>query len=224
MNATAARTLRAGLAGLAAVAAAGCVSMAAPAPLPILGGPSVAALGHSEVGIGAGTGLSAFPGAHSGGDGWLGRWRQGLGGGFDLGVDAMGVRRGDKGTFTMKAAGRYQAGPHTRLEAGVGAADDSDGKSLNAEMALTLGTVRPRSWNFYTSLCVAAAKGFRPDPDSTAPPDDLLGIAAVGASGTIAGTGRFVGEFGIGPALVRGNSAIGLVLYFGTALLFDVGE
>jgi hypothetical protein len=65
--------------------------------------------------------MSLFPGAHYGGAGWLGRWRQGLGGGFDLGLDAMGVQHGDQGAIDLKIAGRYQLSSHVRLEVGVGA-------------------------------------------------------------------------------------------------------
>jgi hypothetical protein len=218
--------LRLFVAGLVASITTGCVTMAAPPPVATLGGPSVVSAGHSEVGIGVGSGASLFPGAHTGGDAWLGRWRQGLGSGFDLGLDALGARHADKGTFTFKVAGRCQLGEHTRLEAGVGGADDSDGKSLNADLALTLGTTSRRSWNFYTSLRLAAAKGFPGDlfgTGTTAPPDDVLGIAAVGASGRISNTGQFVAEAGIGPALVRGTRDIGVVIYVGAGLLFDVG-
>jgi hypothetical protein len=124
-------------------------------------------------------------------------------------------------------AGRYGLSNHLRLEAGFGGADDSSGKSLNTDIGLTLGTDEPeRSWNYYASLRLAGAKGFSGDvfgTGETAPPDDLLVVAAFGAAGRISGNGQFVGEFGIGPAFVQGNSDVGVVVYFGAGLLFDIG-
>jgi hypothetical protein len=174
--------------------------------------------------------MSLFPDAHSGGSGWLGRWRYGLGDGFDLGVDVMGVQHADEGTMDFKLAARYLLNDHLRLEAGLGGADDSLGKSLNMEVGLTLGTNRPeRSWDYYSSVRVAGAQGFPGNiigggPDTAAPPDDLLIVVGLGAEGRISATGRFVGEFGIGPAFVQGNSEVGVVFYFGAGLVFDVGR
>ncbi|MGA2612990.1 MAG: hypothetical protein ABSG38_06015 [Spirochaetia bacterium] len=114
------------------------------------------------------------PGSHHGGTGWLGRWRQGLGGGFDLGLDAMGVQHGDQGAIDLKIAGRYHLSSHVRLELGVGGADDSTGKSLSAEVGLTAGTDRSeRSWNYYGSLRLAGANGY---------PGDVFGSGAHGAA------------------------------------------
>ena len=213
--------------GLTTVVSTGCVTMAAPPPMATLGGSHVASAGHSEVGIALGNGWSLFPGAHAGGSGWLGRWRQGLGDGFDLGLDAMGVIHGDQGTVTAKVAGRYELSKHLRLEAGFGGADDSSGKSLNADLGLTLGTEKPRrSWNYYASLRLAGAKGYPGDifgTGTTAPPDDLLVVGAFGAGGKISGYGQFVGEFGIGPAFVQGYNDVGVVFYFGAGFLFDIG-
>ncbi|HVP19007.1 MAG TPA: hypothetical protein VMU36_08420 [Spirochaetia bacterium] len=40
----------------------GCVTMAAPPPMATFGGPRVALSGHSEAGVGVGSGMSLFPG------------------------------------------------------------------------------------------------------------------------------------------------------------------
>ena len=217
-------------AGSLAAITMSCVTMAVPSPLATLGGSRVAEIGHSEAGIGLGTGMSLFPDAHAGGSGWLGRWRQGLGDGFDLGIDVMGVQHSDKGTIDLGVGARYQLSDHLRLEAVVGGADDSSGQSLNAQVGLTLGTNRPEwAWNYYGSFRFAGTQGLPGNiigggPDNGTPPDDLLVVAAVGASSAIGEGGRFVGEFGAGPAFVQGQSDVGVVFYFGAALLFDIGR
>jgi hypothetical protein len=138
----------------------GCVSFAPPPPLITFGGPKTLGKYNSEVGIGAGTGVVMFPGAHAGGEGWFGRYKYGFTEDFDLGVDAIGVARGDKSTFTAKISGRYQMTDRLRLETGLGIADDSDGKSLNGDIAVTCGTINGNIWNYYSSVRIAAAKGY----------------------------------------------------------------
>ena len=116
----------------------GCVTMAAPPPVATFGGPRVALSGHSEAGVGVGSGMSLFPGAHSGGSGWLGRWRQGLGGGFDYAslrlAGANGYPGGAFGTGTtvppadlllvraMGADGRISGSSRFVAELGIGPA------------------------------------------------------------------------------------------------------
>jgi hypothetical protein len=69
LRSAASRLVSLGLAALIAIAGTGCVHMAAPPPLAIFGGPLTVGPGRSELGIGAGTGGSLFPGAHAGGTG-----------------------------------------------------------------------------------------------------------------------------------------------------------
>lgn len=137
----------------------GCTSFAPPSPLVTFGGPAVVDTSQSEVGLAVGTGSVLFPGAHSGGQGWFGRYKRGIAQNFDLGVDAVGIARSDKGTLTAKLVGRYQTSKNVRLECGLGLADDSDGKSVNGDIAVTCGTVREGPWNYYASLRLGAAKG-----------------------------------------------------------------
>lgn len=127
---------------------ASCAPFAPPSPLVTFGGPKTVAESHSEVGLAVGTGWALFPNAHSGGQGWFGRYKRGITDNFDFGVDAIGVVRSDKGTFTAKAVGRYFVRNNLRIEGGLGLADDSDGKSLNTDIALTCGTTAPRIWNY----------------------------------------------------------------------------
>jgi hypothetical protein len=80
---------------------------------------------------------------------------------LDVGVDVMGVQHSDDTAFTGKVAGRYSLSQHFRLEGGIGAADDSFGKSLNADLGLTTGTLNPEAtWNYYASLRLAGSHGY----------------------------------------------------------------
>ena len=124
-----------------AIISAGCVSFAPPSPLVTYGGPKTTEKGTSEVAIAMGTGFALFENAHSGGQGWFGRYKYGIDDKFDIGVDAVGIVRSDKGTLTAKLAGRYQVEEDLRLEGGIGVADDSDGKGLNSDLGLTWGTI-----------------------------------------------------------------------------------
>jgi hypothetical protein len=64
--------------------------MAPPPPLVTFGAPTTAPRGGAELGLGAGTGASLFPGAHAAGNGWFGRVRYGLTNRLDLGGDIVG--------------------------------------------------------------------------------------------------------------------------------------
>lgn len=161
----------------------------------------------------------------------MGRWRYGLSDRMDLGADLMGAAHGKTGTFNGKVAARYRLSDRARLEAGIGAADNSDGKSLNADLALTLGNeVEGRVWSRYLSLRAAAAKGYpenvlnlAPEGDIPPPPDALFGLANLGVTGRIAENQRVFFESGVGyiaPARERG----GVLLFWGIGMLFDIGE
>lgn len=212
----------------------GCVVFAPPPPMITGGGPRTISKNHSETAIAVGTGVALFDGAHSGGDAWLGRWRYGLNDRFDIGADIMGAQHADRGTFTLKIAGRYRATSSTRLEAALGAADDSNGKSLHAELGLTLGKIQEdRFWNRYISFRVAGAKGYPGDvifadqtplpEDKIAPPDALFSLVNIGTTGRISSNQQFFIEGGFG-YIFPDQEDPGPIIYWGVGLLFDIGN
>lgn len=219
-------------AALVVCTGSGCVTMAAPPPLATFGGPATAPRGEAEVALAAGAGFSLFPGAHAGGNGWFTRWRRGLDERWDLGVDVLGVQHSDRGTITAKVAVRRRVREHVRLEAGVGAADDSKGKSLNADLGVTAGTVRAGApWNYYVSFRVAGAHGYPGNvlslgtsSDSMAPPDAFIALGAIGVSGQLGDHARFIFEGGYGGIAVQGHSGTGRAAYLGAGVLFDIGK
>jgi hypothetical protein len=209
----------------------GCVTMAAPPPVATLGGPATAPRGGSEVGFGSGTGMSLFRGAHSGGIGWMGGYRHGLTDELDLGVDALGVQHSDKGTMAFKVALRQALTPRLRLEVGVGAADDSDGKSLSYDLALVAGTRHADApWNHYGAVRTVGAFGLRGDvccgagaTGTQAPPSSFLILGTAGAAARLTESLRLVFEGGAGPLWVRGRREVGVAFYYGVGLLADLG-
>lgn len=204
----------------------GCVSFAPPSPLVTFGGPAVVDTSHSEVGLAVGTGVAMFPGAHSGGQGWFGRYKRGIAPNFDLGVDAVGIVRSDKGTLTGKLVGRYQAAKNIRLEVGLGLADDSDGKSVNGDAAITFGTVRETTWNYYGSLRLGAAKGYPGDilfggSGDQSPVNALFPIVNLGTQAKVAANERFIFEGGFGYIFPEQHGT-GTLIYLSCGLLFDI--
>ncbi len=202
----------------------GCSSFAPPSPLVTFGGPAVVDTSHSEVGMAVGTGFALFPGAHSGGQGWFGRYKRGIAHNFDLGVDAIGIVRNDKGTLTAKLVGRYQLSKNVRLESGLGLADDSDGKSVNGDVALTCGTVRDAPWNYYASFRLGAAKGYPGDVFGTGaqtPANALFPIINLGTQARVANNQKFIFEGGFGYIIPEHETA-GPTIYLSCGLLFDI--
>ncbi|HUI30670.1 MAG TPA: hypothetical protein VLX91_10670 [Candidatus Acidoferrales bacterium] len=204
----------------------GCSTFAPPSPLVTYGGPAVVDTGHSEVGLAVGTGFALFPGAHSGGQGWFGRYKRGVAENLDLGIDVVGVVRSDngKGTLTAKVVGRYQVSERIRVEAGLGLADDSDGKSANGDVALTIGTVRETTWNYYASLRLGAAKGYPGSLFGTGdqiPPNALFPIVNLGTQARVAAGERFIFEGGFGYIIPEQEKA-GPIIYLSCGLLFDI--
>jgi hypothetical protein len=205
----------------------GCMVMAAPPPLMTVGGPATAPAGGAEVALGAGSGASLFPGAHGTGHGWFGRYRYGLSERSDLGVDLLGAMH-DTATLTGKLALRYRLRPHWRIEGGLGVADDGHGKSANADLGLTVGSLRPeRWWDYYGSLRVAGAHGY---PGSLvgsgdkAPPDDAVFVGSAGASIRIQPNIHFVMEGGYSAIEIVGVRDIGQAVYVGTFLLMTTAH
>ena len=203
-----------------------CTSFAPPSPLMTFGGPKTIEKSHSEVGLGVGTGVVMFPGGHAPGQGWFGRYKYGFSDDFDFGIDAVGLSRNDKETFTAKLAGRYLLTNKLRLETGLGFADDSEGKSFNGDIALTTGTINGKIWNYYTSLRFGASKGY---PGSlfgsgdNVPNDALFALVNLGSQGNIEKNQRFIFEGGFGYVMPRGNRA-GTLIYLSCGILFDIGE
>jgi hypothetical protein len=197
-----------------------------------MGGPATTPQGASEVGLALGAGAAVFQGAHSGGNGLLVRYKHGVREDLDLGVDTLYAHYSDKGAFTMKGALRYQLEPQWRLEFGVGAADSSDGKSLNTDLGVTWGTRREdRNWNYYATLRGGWSRGYAGDAafsDSAEehtpevpPPDSAFGLVSLGAQARIGRDQRFVLEVGAG-AVHPHDQDDGLLLYFSAGMLFDV--
>ena len=140
-----------------------CKLVAAPPPLATFGGPATAAPGQTELGLGFGVygELPPAPCDHGGGTDWFVRWRRGVSDRVDLGFDFMADNQSD-GSFggTAKVAMRYEVTSGLRLEGGVGAADEGDGRSVNADLAATIGTRSPdKTWNYYSSIRLAASRG-----------------------------------------------------------------
>jgi len=205
--------------------------MAAPPPIATLGGPAIAAPGTSELGLGMGAGMSLFDRAHAGGTGWTGRYRHGLSDALDLGVDVIGVQHADKGTLGGKLALRWAVAPRLRLELGAGAADDSEGKSVNYDLGIVTGTRNPGApWNYYGALRIAGAHGFPGDvccgagaTGTSAPPNSFLAIATLGTEARVSDNARFIFEAGAGPLWVHGRDEVGKAFYLGVGLLLNVG-
>jgi hypothetical protein len=208
----------------------GCVTFAAPLPVATLGGPATAPPGASELALAVGSGSARFPGGSSGGLGWMTRWRHSLVEDFDLGVDVMGVDRQSKMTITGKGALRIRLVENMRLELGLGAANDSDGKSLGADVALIGGTVNAiRVWNFYGGVrglgALSVTVDERPNDETGVDrsPSALLYLAIFGAQARLDDWATIVFEGGVGRVHVGGSNDVGLALYGGAGVVFVVG-
>jgi hypothetical protein len=217
-------------------ASSNCNLVAAPPPLATFGGPATVAPGHTELGLGVGLYAELLPSPcdHGGGTDWFARWRRGLSNRFDLGFDLLTDNQSD-GSFgaTAKIALRYQVNPGFRLEAGLGAADEGDGRSVNADLAATIGTRNLDStWNYYTSLRLAGSHGCL-NPlcaswlglaGSGPPPGAILPLGVIGSSAHISDNSSFIMETGLGGIFSRQHPATGVYLHFSFGVLFDVGK
>lgn len=212
----------------------GCVTFAPPSPLYTYGGPKTTPFGTSEAAIGLGTGVALFEEGHAGGTGWMGRYKYGVSEKVDVGVDFSGIQRNDGGYMAGKLATRYQLTDKTRLEFAIGAADDSDGKSLNSDVAYTFGTVKDKVWNYYSSVRLAYAKGYpgnaivlpgqQPnEADSIPPPNTFFALINIGAQGTIDDNQKIIFEGGYG-YIFPNNEQAGPGFYFSIGMLFNIGK
>lgn len=199
------------------------------------GGPATTPKKSSEAVVAVGTGLALFDRAHSGSTGYFGRYKYGLSDKFDFGVDIYGGSRSDGGTLAAKLATRYQLSHKTRLEFAIGAADDSEGKSVNSDFAFTIGTQKEKPWNYYSSLRVAYAKGIRGNAivlpgqtktegnDTIAPPNTSFALLNLGAQGKISKNQKILFEGGYGYIFPVGKRA-GPGFYVSIGLLFQIDQ
>lgn len=129
--------------------------------------------------------------------------------------------------MTGKLALRYRLRPHWRIEGGLGVADDSHGKSANADVGLTAGSLRPeRWWDYYGSVRASVAHGYPGNilgSGDTAPPDDAVFIGSAGASIGIQPNIDFVMEGGYGAIVIRRVNDVGQAVYLGVCLLMTAG-
>ncbi len=219
-----------------ASASPNCQLVASPPPLATFGGPATVARGYTELGLAVGgygeLVLSSCD--HGGGTDWLARWRRGLSDRIDLGFDVLGDNQSD-GSFgaTAKVAVRYQVNPGFRLEGGLGAADEGDGRSVNADLAATIGTRKPdQTWNYYTSLRVAGSHGclnplcacWLGSAGSGPPPGTILPLGVIGSSAHISDNASFIMEAGVGGIFSREHPATGVYVHLSFGVLFDVGK
>ncbi len=208
-----------------------CVTIAPPGPLMTYGGPKTTTKKDSEAAIGLGTAVALFDGAHSGATGYLGRYKYGISDNMDIGVDFYGSTRNDGGAMAAKIALRHRLSEKSRLEFAIGAADDSDGKSLNTDLAYTIGTVKNRTWNYYASLRGAYAKGFAGnvivlpgqnvvESDSIIPPDTFFALLNLGTQGKLSENQRIIFEGGYGYIFPKETKS-GPAFYFSIGIVFD---
>lgn len=210
-----------------------CVTIAPPPPMVTFGGPSTTAKSTSEVGVAIGTGVALFDGAHAGAQGYFIRYKRGLSDQFDLGVDWAGATRNDGLFVSGKIAARYQMTKNQRLELGFGAADDSDGKSLNVDFAYTIGTTKDRTWNYYSSLRFGYAHGYPGnavfsdqtplEQDTLVPPNTIFTIINVGAQAEINKNQKFIFEGGYGRIFPSGEKS-GPAFFVSAGLLFNIRD
>jgi len=199
----------------------GCVAFAPPSPMITFGGPQTTDKGTSETALGLGSGAALFQGAHAVGQGWFGRYKFGLSDRWDIGIDVIGFSHSDKYCTTAKAAARYRLNPHFRLEGGLGAADDSFGKSINGDIGLTWGTLNElKPWNLYSTFRVGYAYGF--PGDTTAPPNTSIVLVNVGTQGKISDKMNFIFEGGYGYLFPKGKDT-GTIICIACGIMFKIG-
>jgi len=165
-----------GLALGQATASPNCKLIASPPPLATFGGPATATRGYTELALAVGgyAELPPSPCDHGGGTDWFARWRRGLSNRIDLGFDVVGDQQSD-GSFgaTAKVAVRYQVNPGFRLEGGLGAADEGDGRSGHGSsiVAFAPRLVFPDCSARWAQSVISAA-GLRPSVQARLPEEN----------------------------------------------------
>ena len=210
-----------------------CELIASPPPMATFGGPATASPGRTELGIGVGGygELPPTPCFHGGGTDWFVRWRRGVSQHIDLGFDLVTDNQTDGSLgATVKVAIRYQVNKGFRLEAGLGAADQGDGQSANADVAATIGTNNPnQTWNYYTSLHLAGSRGCsNPFCVGQKGTDHLPGavvpLGVIGSTARVSENTHFVMEAGLGGIFSQEHPGPGVYLHLAFGVLFDVGR
>jgi hypothetical protein len=208
-----------------------CDTIASPAPLATFGGPATASRGQTELGIAVGTYGELSTCAHEGASDWLVRLRRGMSDRIDLGFDAE-VENDTSGSVggTFKVAMRYRITKGLRLEGGAGAADGGfGGRSLNADVAATLGTTnQDKTWNYYTSLRLGGSRGCinlfcAGDSGTDHSPGALIPLGVIGTTARVADNAHFVLEAGLGNIFSREHPD-GTYIHFSIGVLYDVGK
>ncbi len=211
-----------------------CVSIAPPTPMLTYGGPEITPKKASELALGVGATGVRFEGAHNPAQGWFGRYKYGLNDKFDIGLDVMSATRNEGQYLGVKGALRYQLSKTTRLEFGIGGANDSDGKSLNGDFAFTMGTLVNKTWNYYYSLRYGYAHGFSGNAafadkstvsqtDTFIPPNTHFTVLNLGTQAKISEKQKFIIEGGYGYIFTKGNKS-GSLLFISVGMLFTIGK
>jgi len=135
--------------------------------------------------------------------------------------------------LSTKLASRIELNKNSRLELGIGVADDSDGKSINGDIAYTIGTIKNEHWNFYSSLRLAYAKGVASNfvvlpgqtqlNDSIPPPNTSFILINLGTQGKISDHQKIIFEGGYGYIFPKGENK-GPMFFLSVGLLFNIGK
>lgn len=203
----------------------GCVTIAPPSPMVTFGGPEVSGKGVTELVGAAGTGISFFDENEIAEHGWFGRVRHGVSERWDIGADVFGYSFENRTAMSAKLSARYQLMPRIRLDGGIGLGDDSRGRSINGDLGLTIGTVRPdRVWDVYGSVRYGYAHGIAGSlisPETaevTAPLHVTTVMLNLGAQARLTPHLRLVAETGLGQ-LFPSSGGHGAVLYLGAGMM-----
>jgi hypothetical protein len=207
----------------------GCKDIATIPPVLAFGGQGTVPARGNELGFAAGAYGNLFPSpcAHETGVDWFGRWRSGLSNRFDLGVDFQGGEHSSYQVLAVELAARYQLLEKLRLEGGIGVGDDTEGKSLNAEVGATM-PVRQfgKSWDSYASVRLAGAHGYAGSAfgiGTNVPPGAIVPMGSFGATAHVAENMRWIFEAGGGGILSREHLNAGMFVYVSVGLNFMVG-
>jgi hypothetical protein len=208
----------------------GCKDIATIPPVLAFGGPGTVPARANELGFAAGAYGNLFPSpcAHETGVDWFGRWRSGLSNHFDLGVDFQGGEHSSYQVLAVELAARYELLRKLRLEGGLGVGDDTEGKSLNAEVGATMPVRHfDQSWDSYASLRLAGAHGYAGSAfgiGTNVPPGAIVPMGSFGATAHVAENMRWVFEAGGGGILSREHLNAGMFVYVSVGLNFIVGS
>jgi hypothetical protein len=210
-----------------------CQLIASLPPMATFGGPATGAPGQTELGLAFGGygELMPSPCIHAGGEDWFVRLRRGVSNRLDLGFDTLLDNQTDGSLgITAKAALRYQVTRGLRLEAGVGASDQGDGKAVNADLAAVIGTNHPdKIWNYYMSLRLGASRGLCDSSPCTATagnhlPGALVPLGVIGTTARVSDNVHFVMETGLGGVFSREHPGTATYLHLSFGVLFNVGK